>query len=198
MVDPVPPQRTRRTKGCPDERTIRLLAAHAPSPQTRAAVLLLSDAGCRLTEALSFDPRSLGERTLRIWGAKTKRWRTVPLTARLQAALVAVTDPLSGGETGPVLSLTPRSVQRLLIDLSARLSLPRTTPHRLRHSYATRLWQAGVQLHTIALLMGHSNPATSLIYVHAPNADPFVVAAAGLNRLAGDIDHADPGAAEQT
>lgn len=167
-----------------------------PTPHLRAAVLLLSDAGCRLREALAFDPRSLSAARLRIYASKTKSWRSVPVPARLKAALV---DVIGDATEGKILSaIGPRLLQRSIAEICDRAQLPRTTPHRLRHSYATRLWKAGVQLHTIAFLMGHRNPATTLIYIHAPDADPFAVAAAGLNHLAGDIDYDDPAASEQT
>ena len=195
-MTPPCPSRRRRTKGCPDETTVRLLAASMPTALHRAAVLLLADAGCRLTEALDFDPRSLSDSRLRIYAPKTKSWRSVPVPSRLQAALVE----LIGDRTeGKILSaIGPRQLQRSIAEICDRAQLSRTTPHRLRHSYATRLWQAGVQLHTIALLMGHKNPTTTLIYIHAADADPFAVAVAGLNRLAGDIDYDDPSATEQT
>ena len=63
--------------------------------------------------------------------------------------------------------LTTRSVQRLMENLSKKAGLLRkTTPHTLRHSYATHMLNAGAGIKTIKELLGHSSISTTEKYTH--------------------------------
>jgi integrase/recombinase XerC len=63
--------------------------------------------------------------------------------------------------------LTARSVGRLLEKYLAQAGLDRrTSPHTLRHSFATHLLDRGADIRSVQELLGHRNLATTQIYTH--------------------------------
>jgi site-specific recombinase XerD len=103
---------------------------------------------------------------------KGNRQRLTPLSPRLletlrQYWLETHPDPyLFPGKTGDR-PLDSSSIQRLCKQAALQAGLnKRVTPHTMRHSYATGLLEAGVDLLTIGQLLGHRSFSSTLIYLH--------------------------------
>ncbi|MBL8559660.1 MAG: tyrosine recombinase XerC [Hyphomonadaceae bacterium] len=148
-----------------------------------AAVLtLLYAAGLRISEALALKgvDRPL-PRTLRVTGKGGKE-RIVPVldAARDAVERYAALCPFALDRDAPLFrgvrggELSPRIIQDRVAQLRARLSLPEsTTPHALRHAFATHLLAHGGDLRVIQELLGHESLSTTQKYADVEAARVF-------------------------
>ncbi|WP_033072880.1 tyrosine-type recombinase/integrase [Sphingopyxis sp. MWB1] len=138
-----------------------------------ALMLLLYGAGLRIGEALALTGAAvpMGE-TLRVTGKRGKT-RVVPIIAPVAAAVAryvaACPYPIAGD--GPLFlgvrggPLEPGVVRANVRAARRALGLPeRTTPHALRHSFATHLLAGGADLRSLQELLGHASLASTQIY----------------------------------
>ena len=138
-----------------------------------AVLLLLYGAGLRIGEAIALPAGilPLGD-TLVVTGKRGKT-RIVPLLPQVRAAIEAYAaacpwapqpaEPLfRGAKGGP---LAPGMIRRAVQRARGGLGLgERTTPHALRHSFATHLLGRGADLRALQELLGHASLSSTQIY----------------------------------
>jgi integrase/recombinase XerC len=116
------------------------------------------------------------ERLVRVRG-KGKKERLVPIGETALAAIQAYWQLLLIQPAGdaPVFSSNlksakPISARVLQLRLKRYLAMagldPQLTPHKLRHSYATHLLDAGADLRSVQELLGHAHLVTTQVYTH--------------------------------
>ena len=138
-----------------------------------AVLMLLYGAGLRIGEAVALTGSILpiGE-TMAVTGKRNKT-RIVPLLPQVREAIEAYAainpwpvpkgEPLFRGAKGGPLSAA--IVRRAVQAARGRLGLnERTTPHALRHSFATHLLGRGADLRALQELLGHASLSSTQIY----------------------------------
>lgn len=144
----------------------------------RAILETLYSSGIRVSELVGLDLNAVdlndGVITVRGKGKKERLALLVPdaITA-VRRWLDDRAPLLQGTDTNAVFlnnkggRLTTRSVGRLLAKHLRSAGLdPRTSPHTLRHSFATHMLDAGADIRGVQELLGHKSLATTQIYTH--------------------------------
>ncbi len=148
-----------------------LMETENESARDRAILELLYGTGMRVGElaGLQLQNLDLDEGWARVRGKGNKE-RVIPIGTKAYEALRAYLKS-RGLEPGGVFlnaqkrPLTARSVQRIVKRAALKAGIvKRTTPHTLRHSFATHLLEEGADLRGIQELLGHSSLSTTQRY----------------------------------
>jgi integrase/recombinase XerC len=162
----------------------RLLQSPAPDNpmglRDRAILETMYSAGLRVSELVGLNDADLDFQAgiVRVRG-KGRRERLSPIGSYATRALgrwlhvrrLSPREP--SGANAPVFvnkfgrRLTTRSVARMLEKYLRQTGLDRrTTPHSLRHSFATHLLDRGADIRSVQELLGHKSLVTTQIYTH--------------------------------
>jgi integrase/recombinase XerC len=162
----------------------KLLAApqgnDAAALRDRAILETLYSAGLRVSELVGLSDGDVDFKSgiVRVRG-KGKRERLAPIGSHAIRALKAwlavreLSPRVPAGREAPVFvnrfgtRLTTRSVARMLEKYLKETGLDqRTSPHTLRHSFATHLLDRGADIRSVQELLGHKSLVTTQIYTH--------------------------------
>jgi integrase/recombinase XerD len=158
---------------------VRTVLGCVRAPVYRACLNTIYACGLRISEGAAVQVADVdGQRKMLRVRGKGNKDRQVPLSdATLESLRVfwkihrsrpwlfpARLQPRSSKADGPVDSINLRHAFDAALEQSGIKKS--ATVHSLRHSYATHLLEAGVQLRLIQEILGHRNPSTTAIYTH--------------------------------
>lgn len=128
------------------------------STRNLSMMILLLNTGLRISELCNLQPAdiSLSERSgsITVQGGKGLKNRIIPLNKAARNALRMLAIPIT---------IKARTIQRMLEEAGRRANVE-VTPHRLRHTFAKSLIDAGRPLTEVAALLGHSSLDTTRLY----------------------------------
>jgi integrase len=158
----------------PDEE-VKLLAAceGVRARYLRPVVVLALNTGMRRSELLSLEWSSvdLNQRTIRLINTKSETGeRVIPMNAAVHSLL----SELAMTATSPLVIPSSRKPGVRLVDLKkgfhkaiSSAGIPHIRFHDLRHTFATRLVRAGVDIVTVQHFLGHSKITMTARYAHS-------------------------------
>jgi len=150
--------------------------AQAPlwMPPRDAAILeLFYSSGLRLAELVALDVKDVDvfSESVRVFG-KGRKERVVPVGVPALEAIQRYRQA-ARVEVGPLfLSKVRKRISAANVWLAIQRYLRHTSigvrisPHKLRHSFATHLLDAGADLRSVQSLLGHASLSTTQIYTH--------------------------------
>ena len=157
---------------------VRRLIDAAANRMHRTILVLLYATGIRRTEASQLKVADIDSQrmVIHIRQGKGARDRDVPLPPKLLEELRSYWRwkkprlylfPSTPGQRGVEQPISDKTVWHACRSAAARAGLEKKIhPHTLRHSFATHLLEAGTDLRTIQLLMGHERLEHTTVYLH--------------------------------
>ncbi len=164
-----------------DQSAIQTLMTNPPTTQDWVAwrdyalCVLLYATGMRIQEALSLTRGQIAQDVVYITGKRSKE-RVIPLLPVARTMMLRYLNlcPYPGDEDSFVFlgakgkRLQPALFQRRMAQWRQQFHLPlNTTPHSLRHSFASHLLEQAVHVRDVQDLLGHSSLSSTQRYVQA-------------------------------
>jgi integrase/recombinase XerD len=159
------------------EEVTRLIEA-APNLLYRTILMILYGTGLRRAEVVRLKVGDIDSQrmVIRVRQGKGSRDRDVPMSPKLLEALreywrwnkpKEYLFPSSPGHRGLEQPTSDKTVWHACQSAAKRAGLHKAlSPHTWRHTYATHLLEAGTDLRTIQLLLGHTHLEDTTVYLH--------------------------------
>lgn len=140
-------------------KQVLALAAASPSESAGAAIMIAAYTGLRASELLAQPSISSRASSLTVAISKTGKPRIVPVPKPAMPYLSALP-----------LALDYWQLHKQFLVARKAAGMPHLRFHDLRHTCASWLINAGVDLYTVGKILGHSGPATTARYAHLSHA----------------------------
>lgn len=170
IIDIKTPKLARTLPEILTKEEVKRLLATLEYTKSRIIVKLLYSSGIRLSECLQLKANDLSLDYKIGWvrGGKGGKDRMFILSEDVCKELKHYLKDQKEGLLFPGKNgkwLTPRNIQKIVKAAAQRAGISKEiTPHKLRHSFATHLLEAGTDIRIIQELLGHSNLQTTQIY----------------------------------
>lgn len=175
------------------DEVVNLIAA-VPRKRSQILLKLLYASGLRVSELVNLHLSDIEGTSIMVRHGKGGKDRMTILPQSLATELqhyvrhYRLTALLFPSRKGT--PLTTRNVQAIIVRAAKRAGINKhVTPHKLRHSFATHLLEAGTDVRVIQELLGHSNLQTTQIYTHVSR-DQLNKVHSPLENISDDIKHA--------
>ena len=137
-------------------------------------IRMLYETGLRVSELCALNRNSIHNRQFVVVG-KSKEPRPCFITERVEIMIDEYLSTRQDGEDALFIAnqtgvrITTHNVQQMFRNVSRKAGMGVITPHTLRHSYATRFIEHGVDIRIVSALLGHQNLDTTKRYTHVTN-----------------------------
>lgn len=168
-----PPKKEKRLPKALSIEELEMLRESCTTIRQRAFLEIMYATGCRLTEMHDINRRDINMQSMscNVVGKGNKE-RTVYLSFKamyhMRKYLLTRADDdeaLMVTERKPHRRLTNRGIQSEIGRIAKKAGLEKkVSPHTLRHTFATLTLANGCDISTVQALLGHSDPATTMIY----------------------------------
>ena len=156
------------------EKLDKLFADTLDGKRDKLIFELFYQTGIRLSELIDLKVQNVSDESIKVIGKRNKE-RIIPISKELhyQIRTYIQNKNKQFGESPFVFSLKfgkkmyPMLVYRIINQyLSIATNLDKTSPHVLRHTFATHMLNRGTGLETLKDLLGHANLSATQIYTH--------------------------------
>lgn len=156
------------------EKLAKLFADTLDGKRDKLIFELFYQTGIRLSELIDLKVQNVSDESIKVIGKRNKE-RIIPISKELhyQIRTYIQNKNKQFGESLFVFSLKfgkkmyPMLVYRIINQyLSIATNLDKTSPHVLRHTFATHMLNRGTGLETLKDLLGHANLSATQIYTH--------------------------------